>query len=279
MVEKSLGLMADSVIYDLEDAVPISEKQAARDILRAHLAQVKSSSSRIYVRVNKIVAGMVQQDLAVVSKSVMGVVQPKVSAPEDILMLSEELRKVESHLGLKDGCFVILPMIESALGVLNAYPIASSSPRVKALLFGAEDFTLELGAKKTDGGDETRVAKSLVAIAAAAAEIQAIDCVYPDVEDTSGLVREAEAAKVLGFKGKQVIHPRQVEPVNRVFAPSEEEIREAKRVVDAYEDALRRGLAVVALDGKMVEPPVAERARRLLELADYIASKSESKQA
>lgn len=277
MVVKALERGPDAVIFDLEDGVPFSEKNSARDLLRSHLSKIRGASSSILIRVNRVDSGMVQEDLTIISDAVMGIVQPKPSTPQDILALSKLVGERESSLGFKKGSLNILPLIETARGVLNAYQIASASPRVSALFFGSEDFTLDMAVKRTAGGEETRVAKSLVAIAATAAGVQAVDTVYPFIEDVDGLVREASAAKEMGFWGKQLVHPRQIDPVNKVFTPSEEEVREAKRYVDAYEEALKQGLAVIALDGKMVEPPIADRARKVLAIAEAIALRAGSK--
>ncbi|MBI2185089.1 MAG: CoA ester lyase [Thaumarchaeota archaeon] len=274
MVVKALERGPDAIIFDLEDGVPLSEKNSARDLLRRHLSKIREADRRILIRVNRIDSGMVKQDLTVLSDAVTGIVQPKVSIPRDIHSLSELLEEHESSTGINRGSLSVLPLIETAQGVLNAYQIASSSKRIAAVFFGSEDFTLDMGIKRTVGGGETRVAKSLVAIAATAAKVQAVDTIYPFIEDVEGLVKEASSAKEIGFWGKQVVHPRQIDPVNKVFTPSEEEVKEARRLVDAYEEALKQGLAVVALDGKMVEPPIAERAKKLLAVAEGIAQQA-----
>jgi citrate lyase subunit beta/citryl-CoA lyase len=161
-----------------------------------------------------------------------------------------------------------MPIIESALGALKAFEIASSSKNICALAVGLEDYTADIGVQRTNEGKESFFARSMIVNAAKAAGVQAIDTVFSDVEDMDGLRLSVLEAKALGFEGKGCIHPRQIKVVHEAFAPTQDEIQKAQKIVEAFKDAEKRGLGVVSLGSKMIDPPVVKRAQRLLELAD-----------
>jgi citrate lyase subunit beta / citryl-CoA lyase len=257
---------ADCVLLDLEDSVPPAEKASARILVKHLLATI--AFPEVWVRINPL-DGEGKDDLAeVLLGRPHGVCLPKAEAPGDVTALAEALARLEETMGIEVGGTSILPILETGKGVLHAEEIASADPRVVAIAFGAEDYTRDLGGRRTR--DALLFARSHVAAAAAAAGVQASDTVFADVEDEAGLVAEATEARDLGFSGKGVINPRQIGPVHRVFSPSEAEIAQAKRVVDAAEQAEARGSGAVALEGKMIDRPVLARAQRILRLAEAL---------
>lgn len=259
---------ADSVIYDLEDAVPPSEKDAARILVRNTLQALVPRRVERIVRINSLQTPFWKEDLRqVIPAQPDAVMLPKTQGEGDIREVESCLAEIEQKEGLKPGGCKIIPLIETALGVEQAFAIARTGARVAALLLGAEDLTADLGARRTKKGDEIFYSRSRVVVAARAAGIMAIDTPFTDVNDDEGLVKDAILAKELGFNGKAVISPRHIEHVNRVFNPSQEEIVYATRVIEASEKAAREGKGVVSLDGRMIDAPIVSRARQVLELA------------
>lgn len=266
-VTKAFTLGADVVVLDLEDAVAYAEKEKARASLTALLPAL--GSYRPFVRVNGVETPWFRDDLrAVVSAAVRGIVLAKVEEPEAVAAAEKIIGTLEGERGLSPGSLEILPFIETARGLLAAYSIARASPRVRCLAFGGMDFLADIGAAGTTDGSTFLYARSHLVVASRAAGIDPpIDTVYPDFRDVEGLVADARRARELGFQGKIVIHPAQVQPVNRVFTPTPEEVAAARRIVAAFEAAEAAGMAVIQVDGRMVEYPIAERARRTVALA------------
>jgi citrate lyase subunit beta/citryl-CoA lyase len=263
---KACTLGADLVVLDLEDAVAHAEKERAREVLAALLPGL--APHRPLVRVNGVETPWFADDLrAVVSAAIRGIVLPKVEGPEAVRAAAELVGRLEAERGLPPGALEILPFVETAQGLLAAEAIARSSPRIRCLAFGGMDFLADVGASG-GGNDIFLYARSHLVVASRAAGIDApVDTVYPDFRDTEGLVAEALRARALGFQGKIVIHPVQVEPVNRVFTPTPEEVAQARRIVAAFEAAEAAGVAVIQVDGRMIEYPIAQRARRTVALA------------
>ncbi len=257
---------ADCILLDLEDSVPLAEKAAARVLVKHLLATV--DFPEVWVRINPLHAGGAQDLAEVLLGRPHGICLPKAQAPADVLALAAVLSRLEEEAGLEVGTTYILPILETGKGVLHAEEIAAADLRVVGIAFGAEDFTRDLGGRRTR--DALLFARSRVAAAAAAAGVQASDTVYAGVEDEAGLVAEATEARDLGFAGKGVINPRQIGPVHRVFSPDEVEIAQAKRIAAAAAQAQAQGLGAVALDGKMVDRPVVARAQRILRLAERL---------
>jgi citrate lyase subunit beta/citryl-CoA lyase len=255
----------DGVILDLEDSVHPAEKDAARLIVRNALRQVDFMGAERMVRINQGETGLGDLEF-LVPHNVHVILIPKcesgeqVKAVDDRIQAIRKARKVDSEVYL-------MPIVESALGAIKAYEIATASPNVVALTIGLEDYTADLGTRRTNEGRESFWARSQVVNAARAARIQPIDTVFSDVRDMEGLRASVLEAKSLGFDGKGCIHPRQIKVINETFAPSAEEIDKAKRIVLAFEDAEARGLGVVALGSKMIDPPVVKRALHTIELA------------
>jgi len=258
----------DGVIIDLEDAVPLSEKDAARILVKRFLENYTERNKEVLVRINPLDSKWGLDDLRVVLPALPdGVRLPKADTPEIVERLDTLLTEFEEELELDIGRFRILPSIESARGILNATGIASTSKRVFALAFGAEDYTASMEIERTKGGEELFNARTRVLWAARAAGIQAIDSIFADVNDMEGLRRETELIKRLGYTGKSLVNPRQIDVVHEVFAPKQEEIDYALQVIDAIKRARLMGTGVISLGGRMIDAPVVKRAVRVLRTA------------
>jgi len=257
---------ADCVLLDLEDSVPPTEKHAARILVKHLLATI--DFPEVWVRINPLSTyGM--EDLAeVILGRPHGICLPKAESAKDVRDLAEELARLESALGYEPGTTLIMPIIETGNGILHAEEIATADPRVAVIAFGAEDYTRDVGAKRTQ--ESLLFPRSMIVAAAAAGGIQASDTVYADIDDEAGLIEETRRARNLGFAGKGAINPRQIGPIHSVFDPSEEEIEEARKIVAAAQDAEKQGIGAIAIGGKMIDRPVLERARRTLRLAGKI---------
>lgn len=252
----------DGIILDLEDSVHASEKDAARILVRNALHAVNFERAERMVRINQLPLGL--EDLReVIPASPDVILIPKVERAEQVREVDEAVEKLSARAGLKRPVW-LMPILESALGVENAFAIASACERVAALTIGLEDYTADLGVAKTSAGEESSYARRRLVNAARAAGIEASDSVYGDVDDLDGLRQWAERARGLGFSGMGCIHPRQIPVVHRAFAPTQSEIEKALKIVAAFEEAERRGLGVVSLGSKMIDPPVVERARKLV---------------
>lgn len=258
----------DGVIIDLEDAVPLSEKDAGRVLVRRFLESYRERDKEVLVRINPLDSKWGYDDLREVLPAFPdGIRLPKADTPEIVERLDTLLTEFEEDLGVEIGRFKILPSIESAAGVINAIKIARTSKRVFALAFGAEDYTASLEIERTKSGEELFHARTRVIWAARAAGIQAIDSIFSDVNDMEGLRRETQLIKTLGYTGKSLVNPRQIEVVHDVFAPKQEEIDYALEVVEAIQRAREMGTGVISLRGKMVDAPVVKRAMRVLKTA------------
>ncbi|HEB84639.1 MAG TPA: CoA ester lyase [Bacteroidetes bacterium] len=255
----------DGLILDLEDSVAPAEKDAARVLVRNALVHLDFADSERMVRINQGERGLEDLDW-VVPHGVQTLLIPKVESPEDVLAVARRTAELLREAGRVDPVW-LMPIVESAKGAWFAYDIASAHDSVVALAIGLEDYTADIGAQRTKTGSESFWARAQVLNGARAAGIQPIDTVFSDVADEEGLAAAVAEAKALGFEGKGCIHPRQIAVVHRGFVPGEEEIAKAKRIVTAYEDAERRGLGVVSLGSKMIDPPVVKRALRTIELA------------
>ncbi|WP_455582319.1 HpcH/HpaI aldolase/citrate lyase family protein [Dysosmobacter sp.] len=266
------GLLgADSLIFDLEDAVSPDEKDAARELLKNALAAMSFGKCEIIVRINGLDTPYWQEDLrAVVPMKPDAIMPPKVSGAHDIAQLDQALTALEKEFGLEAGSTRILALLETAIGVENAYAIASASPRMTGLFLGAEDLTADLRCQRTKQSQEIQYARGRIVCAARAAGIEPYDTPFTDVQDLEGLEKDAAFAKGLGFSGKACISPAHISTVNRVFSPSAAEISYAKDVFAAIEEAKRQGKGAISLRGKMIDAPIVQRARLVLEAASEI---------
>jgi citrate lyase subunit beta/citryl-CoA lyase len=265
MLLKSLALGADSVIWDLEDAVALTEKQTARATICKTLQNIQSAHVPIYIRVNSLGTNMLDVDLdSVVQRGVHGILFPKAESSSQVKELDSILSRVEKQRGLPEGSVKVQCLLETCLGIIHAYAIASASPRVEAVCFGAEDFTLDLGTPRTRDGIESAYSRAAIAVAAGAAKVLAIDSVYSDLNDEEGLVNECRMVRQLGYRGKFAIHPKQLDVINREFSPSESELAFAQRIMEAFNRPENVNAGVITVDGKMIDAPILERARRLV---------------
>jgi citrate lyase subunit beta / citryl-CoA lyase len=255
----------DGIILDLEDSVAPTEKDGAQIIVRNALRSVDFYGAERMVRINQLPKGF--DDLKfIVSHNVNVILVPKCESAKQIYQLEKEIDKLKKLHKVKNDIF-FMPIIESALGVINAYEIASASKNNCALTIGLEDYTADIGTQRTNEGKESFLARQMIVNAAKAAGIQAIDSVFSDVSDMEALRQSVIEAKSLGFEGKGCIHPRQIKVVHEAFAPTVEEIQKAKKIVLAFEEAEKKGLGVVSLGSKMIDPPVVKRAVRTIDLA------------
>lgn len=273
-VGKALLLNVDGTVLDLEDAVALSEKTNARNALKEALSLPRRGD--VFIRVNSVQTEFILSDLlAAVTEGVKGLVVAKSESAEEIRQVDWLIGKIEKERGLTEGSMEIIPFIESANAIVNAFSIASSSPRVSRMFFGGVDYVLDIGTTFSKGGTEIFYARSQLVVASRAAGIEPpIDTVYPDFKDIEGLVADAKAVRQMGFQGKLAIHPGQIEPLNEVFTPTPEEISWAEKIVAVFDEEEAKGQAVFQVDGKMIEYPIANRARRIIALAEQIAKKS-----
>ena len=256
----------DAVILDLEDSVHSNEKDAARLLVRNALRCVDFGDAERMVRINQLPLGFEDLD-AIIPERPDLVLIPKTETADQVAQVDARIRETLGEPPAGDPPIWIMPIVETAFGVENAFQIAGASPAVVALTIGLEDYTADLGVRKTLEGDESLYARGRLVNAARAAGAQAIDSVFGDVGDEEGLRAWAGRSRGLGFEGMGCIHPRQIRPIHEAFAPSATEIEKALRIVAAFEDAEARGLGVVSLGTRMVDPPVVLRAQRLVHVA------------
>lgn len=270
MVDKALGLELDAAIFDLEDGVPSDKKNVARERVAKALSHSSKGPLR-FVRTHPVGSARIDVDLdAVVQQGLDGLVLPKVDRAEDLLLVDNKLEIRESSIGFERGRVQLVALIESARGLIQAPAIAASCSRLVGLMFGAEDFALDLGVFTTGEGNpgDWIFARSSLVVAAASERLQVIDRAYLNIWNPEGMLEDSRFARELGFTGKSVIHPNQIETIHRVFTPNAVEVEQAKRIVDAFEEAEIAGLGAVTVEGQMVDLPIVERARRILKLMD-----------
>lgn len=272
----------DVLVYDLEDSVILAEKDSARELVSSVLLNRKTlniKAKEIMVRVNSVDSPFFRDDifkLITADYHPDSIRLPKVESPEDVQIADRFLTEAETSAGIKPGSVEIVAILESVAGVFRVDEIACSCPRLTGLTLGAEDFTKDLGTRRSKQGDELDYARKKIVIAAAYAGIDALDTVFSDIEDTQGLRDETTKVKGLGYTGKSVIHPSQINIVNSVFSPSKIEIEKALRIISAAKEAEKNGSGAVALDGKMVDPPVVTRAVNLIKKAEILGLLSNS---
>ena len=253
----------DAVILDLEDAVAPAHKHAARYLVRNALRAVDFGGAERMVRINQLPAGLADLPF-LVDHNVHTILIPKAESGEQITAVVERIKELDAGRTI-----FLMPILESALGVEKAFEIASAHPWVVALAFGAEDFTKDIGAARTEAGTESFVARSKLVLAARAAGVQPIDTVYSNVANEQGLLASTREAIMLGFDGKGCIHPRQVMVIHEAFRPAEKDVAYACKVAEAMERAEARGDGAISIGSKMIDPPVVARAMRVLKLADF----------
>lgn len=266
-IDKAKSLNADIICFDLEDSVPLNEKQTARDFVSEALDKKEDYGDRnVYVRINSYESGMAIHDLdAIVNDGIEGVVVPKVNNKTEVSRLALRLIELERRKAMSKK-MEILASIESAQGLINSYSIAIADLRVRMLIFGVFDFLNDMGLDYVQDGIEYSFARAKIPIDARAAGIGAIDAIWQKVDDIEGLVRDAVTAKRLGYRGKCVIHPNQLEPVANVFFPNRNEIEWARKVVQALEQTMEKGkgIGAVTVDGRMVDAAHYRQAKSVL---------------
>lgn len=257
----------DGVILDLEDSVAPARKDEARIVVRNALRCQDFGDSEVMVRINQLPLGI--EDLeSIVPEAPEMILIPKVESPDQVVEVEETCRRIADRAGVRPP--LLMPIIESARGIMCSLDIAEASPQIAALTIGLEDYTADLGVERTRGGTESIWARVRLVNAAVAAGIQPTDSVFSDVDDTEGLIASVIEAKALGFVGKGCIHPRQIATIHASFAPTAAEVDQAKRIVVAFEAADARGEGVVALGSKMIDPPVVERALHTVGVAESL---------
>lgn len=257
----------DSIMLDLEDSVSMAEKDTARLLVYNALRSVDYGDTEMVVRINPLNTPYGKKDIEAMVKAGVHVIRmPKTETADEVREVEAEIEKVEREIGAL-GRTKIMAAIESALGVVNAYDIATASDRMMGIALGAEDYCANLKTQRSKEGEELRLARETIVVAARAAGIDALDTVYSNLNDMETFRREVEFIKTLGFDGKSIINPRQIEVVNEVFAPTAKDIEKARAIVAAIKEAEAKGSGVIALNGKMIDRPVVIRAQRTIDLA------------
>ena len=265
-LERARDLRPDAFIFDLEDAVAADKKIGARTLLMQELEHAGPSAAAIFVRVNNFASRLLDDDLrAAAHPRVHAIVLPKCNDAAEVVRVHEQLLGLESEMGMPPGGMKLVLMLESAKGVASAGELARCSSRTIALLFGGEDFSADMGIVRTKSGEEIAIARSLIALAARAERLQAIDGPFTDFNDADGLFEETRRIQQMGFNGKALIHPKQIEIVHKALAPSPEQLLWAEEVVRTFENS---GGGVAVVRGKMIDEPVVMQARKILTRRD-----------
>jgi len=265
-LEKAKSLPADIVCFDLEDSVPDKEKKKARILIKNTLKQRNKYSPDVFVRINSPESGLVTADLReIIQKGIDGVVIPKVNSAKELKKIEKTISSLEKKRKIKG--IRLMPSIESALGIVNCYEIASASKRIDALVFGIFDLLNDMGIEYTKGNPRgAKYSRYKVPVAATAAGVTAIDGIWQDLKDKSGFAKDCQVGKSLGYAGKSVIHPDQIKTVHKIFHPSKPEITWAKKVCSVYKKSKKKGKGATVVDGKMIDEVHYKRAKALLEI-------------
>lgn len=260
---------ADSIMFDLEDSISLKEKDTSRFLVYQAVKTLDYGDTETIVRINALANGGKDDIRAMVRAGINAIRLPKTETAEDVLAVEAVILEAEKQSGRQEGSTKIFAAIEGPLGVLNAYSIATSSPRIIGIALGAEDYVTAMKTRRYPerNSEEIFFARSMIVHAARAAGVAAVDTVFSDVNDLETFRKETEFIRQLGFDGKTVINPRQIPIVNSIFTPSEKEINNALDVIDAITEAEAKGSGVIALNGKMIDKPIVERAQRVLMLA------------
>lgn len=259
---------SDSIMFDLEDSVSLKEKDSARFLVYNALKTIDYGTTETVVRVNGLDTPFGRDDFEAMVRAGVDIIRlPKTDTAQDIIDADNLISEIEEAIGLENGTIGLMAAIESPLGAMNAYDIAKASKRLIGIALGAEDFVTNMKTTRSPEGFELLAARSNILLATRAAGIYALDTVYSDVNNDEGFTNEVKMIKQLGFDGKSVIHPKQIAMVHKIYEPTKKEIDHALRVVYAIKEAEEKGSGVIAVNGKMVDGPVVDRARRVIELA------------
>ncbi|HEY2452739.1 MAG TPA: aldolase/citrate lyase family protein [Scandinavium sp.] len=276
MISNAFIYPADALMFDLEDSVALREKDAARRLVYHALQHPLYQEVETIVRVNALDSEYGLLDLQAVVRGGADIVRlPKTDTPQDVLDIEAEILRIEQECGREPGSTGLLAAIESPLGITQAPAIALASPRLIGIALGAEDYVRNLRTERSAEGTELLFARCSLLQAARAAGIQAFDTVYSDANNEAGFLHEAAHIKQLGFDGKSLINPRQIDLLHNLFAPTLLEVEHARLVIDAAEASVREGRGVVSLNGKMVDQPIIERARVVLSRASLSGLREE----
>ena len=271
MLERARNFTADVVMVDLEDSVPAGEKSTAIDLAKEWVPILRREGQKVMVRVNSLDTGLTRIELeAIVSPDLYGISLGKVGSTWNIRDVDRILSAIEPQAGVAPGTILIVPWVETASAMVDARDIGIASSRVIALAFGAEDFTNDMGIERSDTGEEVQVPRSLVPVAAKAANVASLDSPFVLFQDPDALRADAKRARQMGYTGKFAIHPSQIDIINETFSPSPQEIAYARQIIDAWEKAEAEGRGSLSIDGRMVDVPVVKRAENLLAFADAI---------
>ena len=264
-------LGADAIIFDLEDAVAPDQKDAARILVRNTMKHMDFHGCELIVRINSIDTPYWQQDIdEILPYKPNLILLPKTGSANDAQQVDAYMTQVEEKLGMARNTVGLMPLIETAMGVENAFSIASCAKRVQALFLGAEDLTADLQCKRTKEGREIEYARTRLVVAARAAGVEVYDTPFTDVNDDEGILVDAALAKGLGFTGKAAISPRHVEVINSVFSPTQKEVDYAYEVLDAIALAKEQGKGAISLYGKMIDAPIVNRAKQTIAMAQEL---------
>jgi citrate lyase subunit beta / citryl-CoA lyase len=259
---------SDSIMFDLEDSVSVNHKDAARFLIYNALQTINYRGKELVVRVNGLETPFGEEDFKAIVKARPDIIRlPKTETPEDVRKADKLVAVLEKTYGMEVGTIKLMAAIESPLGIINSYDIARSSSRLVAMAIGAEDFVTSMKTTRSLDGEELTVARGQLLLACRASGIYALDTVFSDINDDEGFASEVMKIHKLGFDGKSVIHPRQIPIVHKIFTPSADKIKYALRTFQAIEEAERNNTGVISLDGKMIDEPMVERARRVISLA------------
>jgi citrate lyase subunit beta / citryl-CoA lyase len=268
-INKAKVVNADIICFDLEDSVPVNEKAVARQTIMEALTQRTEYKSNVYIRINSFESGLALLDLnAIIRKGIDGIVIPKVNDEIEFSKLVDLISTLEQKRGIEKNSIKLMPSIETAKGVVNAYSIAKTVQRVNALVFGVFDFLYDMRLDYDENdGIEYAYARAKVPVDARAAGVASIDGIWQKVDDIEGLRKDAIIAKRLGYSGKSIIHPNQIETVHKVFVPNRNEIEWAKKVLEALSEAMEKGVdrGAVKLEGKMIDAVHYKQAKAILD--------------
>ena len=263
---------ADALVFDLEDSCkPDSNKDVARKIIKEMVGTGIFEKFQVFVRINPRSTGFLFKDVSELTiKGIDGFLYPVAKSRGDIIFFSNLLTEIELFKGFEPGLFKIFPVIETAGGVLNGREICAASDRVVALGFGSEDFTTDLQGIRDKEGNSIFSPRAMIALAARAESVIPIDTPHINIHDMEGLENHCKAAKTLGFGGMQILHPKEIETVHRIYSPTNEEIEEAREMIRLSGEAEKEDRGVVVMNGKFVGPPLVKRARKIIESADLV---------
>ena len=274
-IEKATTLPCDIVTLDIEDAIAPAEKAAARKLAAESYSKFAQLKSQLYVRINSWETGLTNDDLeALILPGLDGVTATKVRNADDIQRLEWKLAELEARRGIPEGSVKVCCLIETAMGVMNAYPICTASKRIVSAIFGAVDFCADMRVTLTNTGKEQYFGRATVGVAARAAGITALDAPFADFSNLDAFTANTQESIQMGFEGRMLIHPSQIEIANKIYAPTEQEVAHARKVVKVFEEeGIAKGLAAVALEGKMVDTPVYVSAKGVLARHNEICEK------